>query len=164
MTFFHWGGVVTMFKYFLSMTALMVSVAGIGVSLAREEFRCYLGLVSAACDSSQIKSTSPTKGESILNQEITKNSESNHQEKANPQPSLNAKSSDSLLPQNSQQEDNKSSTRETLEDDSKFISVEELSRIPKEKPEVNVDNAVPSGEEGYIGIPIEVEPFNEENN
>ncbi|WP_157464609.1 hypothetical protein [Crocosphaera chwakensis] len=153
-----------MFKYFLSMTALMVSVAGIGVSLAREEFRCYLGLVSAACDSSEIKSTSPTKDDSILNQEFTKNSDSHDQEIAEPQPSLNAKSSESLVPNQSQQEKGNSSVRETFESDSKFISVEELSRIPKEKPESNVDNSVPSGEEGYVGIPIEVEPFNEGNN
>ncbi len=152
-----------MFKYFLSMTALMVSVAGIGVSLAREEFRCYLGLVSAACESSEIKSTSPTKDDSILNQEFTKNSDSNDQQKAEPRPPLNAKSSDNLLPQNSQLKDNTSSVRETFESDSKFISVEELSRIPQEKPEVNVDNSVPSGEEGYVGIPIEVEPFYEGN-
>ncbi|EAZ89944.1 hypothetical protein CY0110_07104 [Crocosphaera chwakensis CCY0110] len=146
------------------MTALMVSVAGIGVSLAREEFRCYLGLVSAACDSSEIKSTSPTKDDSILNQEFTKNSDSHDQEIAEPQPSLNAKSSESLVPNQSQQEKGNSSVRETFESDSKFISVEELSRIPKEKPESNVDNSVPSGEEGYVGIPIEVEPFNEGNN
>ena len=154
-----------MFKYFLSMTALMVSVAGIGVSLAREEFRCYLGLVSAACNSSEIKSTSPTqKDESILNQEVTKNSDVNQQENLKQQPSLNAESSDILLPQKSQQRDNYSSVRETFDSDSKFISVEELSRIPKEKSAVNLDNSVPSGEEGYVGIPIEVEPFNGESN
>ncbi|WP_107668103.1 hypothetical protein [Cyanothece sp. BG0011] len=153
-----------MFKYFLSMTALMVSVAGIGVSLAREEFRCYLGLVSAACDAPEIKSTSPNKDDSILNQEVTKNSDSNHQEKVEPQPSLNAKSAETLLPENSQLKDNTSSVGESVESDSQFISVEELSRIPKEKPDVNVDNSVPSGEEGYVGIPIEVEPFNGETN
>lgn len=153
-----------MFKYFLSMTALMVSVAGIGVSLAREEFRCYLGLVSDACESSQIKSTSPTKDESILNQEFTKNSDSNDQDIPQPQPSLNAKSSDTLSPKQSQPEDNNSFVKEAFESDSKFISVEELSRIPKEKKEINVNNSVPSGEEGYVGIPIKVEPFNEGNN
>ena len=154
-----------MFKYFLSMTALMVSVAGIGVSLAREEFRCYLGLESAACNSSEIKSTSPTqKNESIFNQEVTKNSDVNEPEKLQPEPSLNAKSSDILLPQKSQEKDAHSSVREGFDSDSKFISVEELSRIPQDKPDVNLDNSVPSGEEGYVGIPIEVEPFNGGNN
>ncbi|MDJ0660854.1 MAG: hypothetical protein QNJ42_15410 [Crocosphaera sp.] len=154
-----------MFKYFLSMTALMVSVAGIGVSLAREEFRCYLGLVSAACHSSEMKSTSPTgKGETIFNQEVTKNSDSNYQEKLEPQPSLNAKSSDRLLPENSEKLEKNTSINNTFESDSKFISVEELSRIPEKKPDVKLDNSIPSGEEGYVGIPIEVEPFNEVNN
>ncbi|MDJ0601978.1 MAG: hypothetical protein QNJ37_24445 [Crocosphaera sp.] len=154
-----------MFKYFLSMTALMVSVGGIGVSLAREEFRCYLGLVSAACDSSEVKSTSPTKKvESILNQEVTKNSDSNHQEKLEQQPILNTKSSDSLLPKNSEQQETDTFIKESFESDSQFISVEELSRIPEKKPDVNLDNSTPSGEEGYVGIPIEVEPFKEENN
>lgn len=149
-----------MFKYFFSMTALMVSVAGIGVSLAREEFRCYLGLVSAACHSSEIQSTSPTENlESILNQEVTKNSESNHQERLEKEPSLNAKSSDSLTPRKSDKIE-----KNTFESDSKFISVEELSRIPEKRPDVNLDNSIPSGEEGYVGIPIEVEPFNEGNN
>ena len=159
------GSVVTMFKYFLSMTALMVSVAGIGVSLAREEFRCYLGLASAACNSSEMKSTSPTERvESIFNQEVTKNSDSNHQEKLEQQPSLNAKSSDSLLPQNSKKSEKDTFIKDTFESDSKFISVEELSRIPEKKTDVKLDNSIPSGEEGYVGIPIEVEPFNEVNN
>ncbi len=146
-----------MFKYFLSMTALMVSVAGIGVSLAREEFRCYLGLTSTACQSSEIKSTSPTKVDPISDQEATKNSDSNHQQQLKEKPGLNAKSSDNLLPK-------KYSVRETIESDSKFISVEELSRIPEKKPDVNLENSIPSGEEGYVGIPIEVQPFNEGNN
>ncbi|MDJ0731889.1 MAG: hypothetical protein QNJ33_18055 [Crocosphaera sp.] len=154
-----------MFKYFLSMTALMISVAGIGVSLAREEFRCYLGLVSAACHSSEIKSTSPTQQvESILNQEVTKNSNFHHQEKIEQKPSLNSKSSDSLIPQNYERQEKNTFIKESFESDSKFISVEELSRIPKKKPDVNLDNSVPSGEQGYVGIPIEVEPFNENDN
>ena len=149
-----------MFKYFISMTALMVSVAGIGVSLAREEFRCYLGLASAACQSSEIKSTSPTKVESISDQETSKNSDSNHQQKLDKAPPLNAKSSDSVLPKKSVNP----SVGETFDSDSKFISVDELSRIPEKKTQVNLDNSVPSGEEGYVGIPIGVEPFNEGNN
>ena len=154
-----------MFKYFLSMTALMVSVAGIGVSLAREEFRCYLGLKSAACSASEIKSTPPTqKNESIFNQEVTENSAVNESDNVKQQPPLNAKSSDSLLPQESQKQNNPASVRESFESDSRFISVEELSRIPKKKPDVTLDNSIPSGEEGYVGIPIEVEPFNEGNN
>ena len=146
------------------MTALMISVAGIGVSLAREEFRCYLGLTSTACQSSEIKSTSPTKVDPISDQEATKNSDSNHQQKFKEKPNLNAKSSDNVLPKKSEQEGYNSSVRENLESDSKFISVEELSRIPEKKPDVNLENSIPSGEEGYVGIPIEVEPFNEQNN
>ena len=154
-----------MFKYFLSMTALMISVAGIGVSLAREEFRCYLGLVSTACQSSEIKSTSPTqKDPSIFNQEVTKNSDSNYQEKGEQKPALNAKSSDSLTPKEFKRPIQDRLTEEPIESDSKFISVEELSRIPENKPDVNLENSIPSGEEGYVGIPIEVEPFNDQNN
>ena len=54
--------------------------------------------------------------------------------------------------------------RETLDSDSRFISVEELSRIPEKKTNDNLDNLIPSGEEGYVGIPIEVQPLNEGNN
>ena len=149
-----------MFKYLISMTALMVSVAGIGVSLAREEFRCYLGLASAACKSSEVKSTSPTKVDAISGQKDPQNSDSNYQEKLEKIPSVNAKSSESVLPKKS----GNPSVRETLDSDSRFISVEELSRIPEKKTNDNLDNLIPSGEEGYVGIPIEVQPLNEGNN
>ncbi|MGK7881700.1 MAG: hypothetical protein AB4060_16605 [Crocosphaera sp.] len=151
-----------MFKYFISMTALMVSVAGIGVSLAREEFRCYLGLASAACQSSENKSTSPTEVDAISDQKDTQNSDSNYQEKLEKKPTFNAKYSDGL--REFSREDRNAPVRETFDSDSKFISVEELSRIPEKKPNVNLDNLVTSGEEGYVGIPIEVQPFNEGNN
>ncbi|WP_446718046.1 hypothetical protein [Crocosphaera sp. Alani8] len=147
------------------MTALMISVTGIGISLAREEFRCYLGLVSAACNPSEINSTSPTENdESISNQEVTRNSESHHHEAVETKSTFNAKPSDSLSPKKLQNENQNTPAKETLESDSKFISVEELSRIPAEQPDVDLYNTVPPGNEGYVGIPIEVEPFNEGNN
>ncbi|MGB5772642.1 MAG: hypothetical protein WBM32_22650 [Crocosphaera sp.] len=156
-----------MFKYFLPMTALMISTAGVGVSLAREEFRCYLGLSSSACDSSEVKSASPPEFQPIFNQEATKeriypNTET--QERFEQETPLNAKASDSLTPDYQGEQEENTSATERINSDSKFISVEELSRIPEKKPDANFNNSVPSGEEGYVGIPIEVEPFNEQNN
>ncbi len=139
-----------MFKYFLSMTALMVSVAGIGVSLAREEFRCYLGLSSPECNPSAIKSISPMPIEPKFEQKTT-------QDNLEKSTVLKTKSTDSL-------EKNHFQKIEKNETDSKFISVEELSRIPENKTETNFEHLVPSREEGYVGIPIEVQPFNGDNN
>ncbi|WP_013321531.1 hypothetical protein [Gloeothece verrucosa] len=48
-------------KNFLTVFALMVSVSGIAVSLAREEVRCYLGLSSSACHSTDESHLSPRK-------------------------------------------------------------------------------------------------------
>ena len=156
-----------MFKYFLPMTALMISTVGVGVSLAREEFRCYLGLSSSVCDSSAVKSTSPSQFKPSFNQKSTQESISPNpeiQEKYNQETPLNAKSSDSFTPDYQVKSENTSAATESFNSDSKFISVEELSRIPEKKPDASFDNSVPSGEEGYVGIPIEVEPFNEERN
>ncbi|MGK7939549.1 MAG: hypothetical protein AB4062_05225 [Crocosphaera sp.] len=142
-----------MFKYFLSMTALMVSVAGIGVSLAREEFRCYLGLISPECNPSAIKSISPMPIETKFEQKATQD----NLEQSTP---LTAKSTNSLEKNHFQERENNLTIKQRGDTDTNFISVEELSRIP----ETNFDNSVPSGEEGYVGIPIEVQPFNEDNN
>ncbi len=146
-----------MFKYFLSMTALTVSVAGIGVSLAREEFRCYLGLTSPECNPSTIKSISPMPIEPKFEPKVT-------QEQLEQSTPLKAKSTDSLERNSFKQKENNLTIEQRVNNDSKFISVEELSRIPKNKTEANFDNSVPSVQEDYVGIPIEVQPFNEENN
>lgn len=146
-----------MFKYFFSMTALMISVAGIGVSLAREEFRCYLGLSSAECNPSAIKSTSPMPIEQKFEQKATPDPA----EKSTP---LITKSNDSLEHNSFQKTESDLTIKKEIKPDSKFISVEDLSRIPEKKMETNFDNSLPPKEEGYVGIPIEVQPFNEENN
>jgi hypothetical protein len=156
-----------MFKYFLPMTALMISTVGVGVSLAREEFRCYLGLSSSVCDSSEVKSTSPSQTQPSFNQEATTESISPNpetQERFEPETPLNAKSFDSFPQDYQGKPEENSAVTEDINSDSKFISVEELSRIPEKRPDASFDNSVPSGEEGYVGIPIEVEPFNQSSN
>ncbi|MDJ0510412.1 MAG: hypothetical protein QNJ64_14325 [Crocosphaera sp.] len=146
-----------MFKYFLSMTALMVSVAGIGVSLAREEFRCYLGLSSPECNSSATKSISPMPIETKFEKKAT-------QDNLETSTELTPKSTDSLENIYIQETEQKVIIEEGVKPNSKFISVEELSSIPENKTEANFDSPVSSGEDAYVGIPIEVQPFNGNNN
>lgn len=152
-----------MLKYVFSLTALMVSVAGVGISVAREEIRCYLGLSSEACDSSDIKSSSPTKP--VFNRETIAPSPTKT-EQVTPQVSEQPTSPTSPTVETIKPELDTPKTADVWvkkrpQDDDKFISVEELSRMPKRELKVNSNPDLPSGEEGYVGIPIEVEPYQE---
>lgn len=156
-----------MLRYVFSITALLISVTSVGFSVAREEVRCYLGLSSDNCNTTGIKSLSPTQLKPLFKQEtqpeaIAPNSLPNNQstpENPQPQTSTTAKTAgtETATPE---QETNWSLTKSNQDDD-KFISVEELSRMPNNKPNGHANHSVPSAEEGYVGIPIEVEPYQE---
>ena len=156
-----------MLRYVFSITALLISVTSVGFSVAREEVRCYLGLSSDNCNTAGIKSLSPTQLTPRFEQEkqpeaIAPNSLPDNQptpENPQSQTPITAKSAETetVTPE---QETNWSLTKSNQYDD-KFISVEELSRMPNNQPNGNSNHSVPSSAEGYVGVPIEVEPYQE---
>ncbi|ACK67968.1 conserved hypothetical protein [Rippkaea orientalis PCC 8801] len=167
-----------MLRDVITTCALLVSVTGIGVSLAREEMRCYLGLQSAECPPTQVRSvfrgsepqTNPT------TQQSERQSESNHDIKSltkilNPLPTEAEKSEgDSATSGESSSNTNQTETEQTNQVES-VSPVNEISQsqssstepnIPENSPPVeatSTNNSPSSSEEKPFGIPIKVEPF-----
>lgn len=171
-----------MLRDVVTTCALLVSVIGIGVSLAREEMRCYLGLQSSKCPPSQIKSASPS-SELETNQATQKTqrpSESNQDTKSLTKTikplSAISENSEGESPSSVESLTN-SNEPEILEPNN--INIEPLSPVeeisssqpipvepileqsssPQEPTPMN-DSPLASEEETF-GIPIKVEPFEE---
>ncbi|MEA5508952.1 hypothetical protein VB715_04170 [Crocosphaera sp. UHCC 0190] len=161
-----------MFKYFLPMTALVVSVTGVGISLAREEIRCYLGLSSAACHTSEVKSVSPSPLKPLFNHKPIQETiaPNNHQESQVNLENSETKTSSEVNSSEPEKQDvtttqdmNTASSEDKMSE-SKFIPVEELSAVKERQPPVNYDNSSSASPEETVGIPIEVEPYQESSN
>ncbi|MEA5536521.1 hypothetical protein [Crocosphaera sp. XPORK-15E] len=161
-----------MFKYFLPMTALVISVTGVGVSLAREEVRCYLGLSSAACHTSEVKSVSPSPLKPLFNHKPIQETiaPNNHQEsQVSPETSETQNSSEVNSSESEKQDltttqDMNTASSEEKKSESKFIPVEELSAIKESQPPANSDNFSSVSPEETVAIPIEVQPYQEPSN
>jgi hypothetical protein len=150
-------------KDLLTVFALVVSVSSVGVSLAREEVRCYLGLQSTECHPTNIKSDSLDKA--IIKPISNDNSDTN----ANDNTTKTLPPTVENSPEKPVTEDNKT--------DSKTINytspVEEISRSqsipvepvsPDQESHQNdplTDNSSSSVKEESAGIPIQVQPFQE---
>ncbi|ACK72478.1 conserved hypothetical protein [Gloeothece citriformis PCC 7424] len=71
-------------KNLMTVVALMISVTGVGVSLAREEVRCYLGLSSSACHSTPESLSSPQKANSTPSSQTESSSQPQETEEKPP--------------------------------------------------------------------------------
>lgn len=148
-----------MIRDMLAMTALIVSVTGIGVSLAREEVRCYLGLSSTACESLENKSASPFH----LQQTTNKPPENKPSDTPTTEP---------ILPENENSPSQTSSARESLP----TLNPVDAAEIPSTEGELSISQPMPteplsetiesenspvSYPEETVSIPIKVEPYQE---
>ncbi len=164
---------MVMVRDVLTACALLVSVTGIGVSLAREEMRCYLGLQSTECSKSEVKVLSP---KSSSDQETSPTTEI-----SSPNSDFESRNNIKTLtktpkPLFSEQEPSPNYNNPEISQPNMINSspsVDEISRgetlqVPSfgesshSKNEQTVPNNSPLfTEEEPEGIPIKVEPFQE---
>ncbi|GBF78748.1 hypothetical protein [Aphanothece sacrum] len=142
-------------KDLVTVVALVISASSVGLSLAREEVRCYLGLQSTECSPNNIKSDSLDKA--IIKPIINHKSDTNHNKNTN-----------GNLPQTVETYQRKTVTEDNKTESQPINSTrssEEISRsqsIPVEPPtpekETHQTDLI---KEESVGIPIEVQPFQE---
>ena len=171
-----------MLRDIVTTCALFVSVTGIGISLAREEMRCYLGLQSTECPASQMKSASPSSGSEVtqtnqqtqdqskFNQDtksLTKTTKplskvlENAQDKSLSSDNFSTNSNESrVLKPNQDNFEPKSTLKEISRNQP--IPVEPIleSNTSEQKSIPHHDSSLDSTPKTF-GIPIKVEPFQE---